>query len=356
MAEPLRRGLSLIEILIVIAVIGLLLALSSPAIQASREAARLTQCKNNLRQFGMAFSAFESQKGQYPSSFTVRVRGPLNGDSDWQFFNYFSEILPYLEAAAVANNYHSDKVFCDPSNLTAIAAPLPVAICPSAPGRDPADASFKPSLVFPKKAREHKIIAPILGKLDAKYSIKYTGAMSDYSVITEVEDGVARLFGYDIPRDDPAGLRGMFPSPFAIPTKDLLSKTTPLLLGPAKVEYSVHLRAADVIDGLSHTVLMTEDAGRPERWEMGAHTARGEPLESAWAAPMTVIDVGGRDIASGKCLMQCDNDGEIYSFHSSGVNFVFADGHVATMSKETEQKVLLAIISPDRGEAKLESH
>jgi len=63
-----RRGFTLVELLVVIAIIGLLVALLLPAIQASREAARKTQCKNNLRQIATAFLSHESAQGILPTS------------------------------------------------------------------------------------------------------------------------------------------------------------------------------------------------------------------------------------------------------------------------------------------------
>ena len=60
------------KLLVVIAVVGILMALLLPAVQAARHAARRTQCKNNLKQLGLAIHNFESSRGHYPSSFGRR--------------------------------------------------------------------------------------------------------------------------------------------------------------------------------------------------------------------------------------------------------------------------------------------
>jgi prepilin-type processing-associated H-X9-DG protein len=117
------------------------------------------------------------------------------------------------------------------------------------------------------------------------------------------------------------------------------------------VELSHHTKASKITDGLSHTMMMTEVAGRPQHWEMGLRTGRHEPLPSAWADPSAALfDIRGIATEGQKCALQCANtsesDGEVYSFHDAGANAVFADGHVTFLSAELDPRLLFAFVTP----------
>ena len=96
-----RRGFTLVELLVVIAIIGVLIALLLPAVQAAREAARRSQCTNNLRQLGLAALNYESAKKELPlgrKKGTVTKPNGTQGDaSQW---GHLARVLPYVEQAS----------------------------------------------------------------------------------------------------------------------------------------------------------------------------------------------------------------------------------------------------------------
>ncbi len=342
------HGFTLIELLLVIAIIGLLVALSIPAIQASREAARRTQCSNNQRQFGVAFTNFEAANQAYPSCFTLRLKGPLASDPELEMFNFMVDLLPFLEENNVNQQYHRDRIYCAPENALAIGSELGVAICPSAPrAENVPTTSLIPSLMVSSGVRDR--LKEMYEKLDAKYSLSFKGAVTDYSIAHQIEDGLARAFGYDVKEGDDAGLPSMFPSPLSQPLGKLAPKLLAIWTKPGVLDFSIRTRASQITDGLSRTLMMAETAGRPHYYRRGQRYPEGEPLQSAWADPYIAFRLGGlgEGDANNRCVVQCDNS-ELYSFHPPGVDILFADGHVETLSADADPRVVLAMITPNQ--------
>src|SRR5687767_15656460 len=106
-----RFGFTLIELLVVIAIIAILIALLLPAVQQAREAARRTQCKNNLKQLGLALHNYLDVHGRFPIG--QQFRGTWDGTNDsagaagngGTGFAWGSYVLPFIDQAPLYNQF-----------------------------------------------------------------------------------------------------------------------------------------------------------------------------------------------------------------------------------------------------------
>src|SRR6478672_125855 len=100
MMDNKRNGFTLVELLVVISIIGVLVGLLMPAVQSAREAARRSQCQNNLKQLGLALLNHESQQKRFPAG-TVRPKVDDGDPTGMASFGWSSHLLPYLEQKPV---------------------------------------------------------------------------------------------------------------------------------------------------------------------------------------------------------------------------------------------------------------
>lgn len=127
---------TLIELLVVIAIIGVLMALLLPAVQASREAARRTECENHLKQLGLALHNYDTQYRLLPFGWMCDTREPRGsrcpGDQAWSYmWSGWPMLLPFLEELNVFNSLNFSHESTDSRNTTGIEKGLALFACPS---------------------------------------------------------------------------------------------------------------------------------------------------------------------------------------------------------------------------------
>ena len=134
------NGLTLVELLVVLAVIGVLVALLLPAVQSAREAARRTRCVNNLKQLGVAVHNFESARGRLPTGADSKPYPPQGSNFPQNFFRWstFAHLAPFFEEAAAHESldlnvplYLNTSAQIAATNQAGVALVLPALLCPS---------------------------------------------------------------------------------------------------------------------------------------------------------------------------------------------------------------------------------
>lgn len=134
MSQPTRRprGFTFSEILVVIAIIGILVALLLPAVQAAREAARRMNCQKNLEQLIIAVHNYEMLHQVYPPG-TLNATGPIHSLPQGYHHNWMIQLLPYLEQKN--SHAHIDQLVgvYHPNNMPVRRLNIQIFNCPSAP-------------------------------------------------------------------------------------------------------------------------------------------------------------------------------------------------------------------------------
>jgi len=380
-----RRAFTLVELLVVIAIIGILVAILIPAVQQAREAARLTQCRNNLRQIGLALHNYESGFRLFPPSFVRQEDGnpapppvpfgDLRYRSHWTGFHM---LLPFLEAGNVYDMYDFDDTWLsslrDPTDRASWIpnrTVIPMLICPSVSRLGTGIGTTPDLAVDPVVLAELQDDEPYVGDGTATPHWM-SGAPTDYSFshgadIIRALPGTAELC--------PEGLLHYW------------SEWPRASRGP--FGYSSECRMRDITDGTSNTFLMGEKAGSLLTYRGWNSTFPNLKFEYPWAmaavayfGPTGVEDLAGsfwvagplavtRDIRLPDCphdmvdgdpfpmnpfprdVSASSSDRPFYSFqsaHAGGAFFLFADGAVRFVNETIDQDLYEALSTIEGGE------
>ncbi len=131
-----RAAFTLLELIMVVSIIAVLIALLLPAIQSAREAARRTQCNNNLMQLGLALGNYASAHHVFPPG-VIDDKGPILNLPKGYHHNWLVQILPFFEQNNVYRRFNFQYGVYHPSNMTAGTAVIATLMCPSDARRAP---------------------------------------------------------------------------------------------------------------------------------------------------------------------------------------------------------------------------
>jgi prepilin-type N-terminal cleavage/methylation domain-containing protein/prepilin-type processing-associated H-X9-DG protein len=308
-----RRGFTLVELLVVLAILAVLIGLLLPAVQKVREAAARLQCASNLKNLGLASHNYHSDHGTFPPG-AVGPIGPL-------FPRYLqlkhhglgTYLLPYLEQQALAGQYRWDVSWFDPPNQPAVNTQLKIWQCPS--------------------ARPNRITNGSLPTVTPPNEVLYNGtaACGDYAGMSQVYAELARRGLIDPPGgplNDSGNYEGVFPA-------------------------NGTRRLQDICDGTSTTILMAECAGRPQLWQGRKPVPNVWLTGGPWASRNLLWGRGATPDGTafhGPCAINCTNDREVYSFHTGGANVMFADGSVHFLKAGLSIRVFARLATRAGGE------
>ncbi|NQT12782.1 MAG: DUF1559 domain-containing protein [Planctomycetes bacterium] len=314
-----RSAFTLVELLVVIAIIGILIALLLPAVQAAREAARRSQCSNNLKQIGLAFHNYHDTYRTFPMPYTLNMVAMDFNANAWG-----TRLLPYLEQQPLYDQFDLTCPFFSPmptltatytyDNQTPSQEHVGAFNCPSTPGGPRINDFLEPTFSIPWKA-----------------------ASSDYCSAN--------------------GIMGAWNSAYYRPIvgRDL-SPREGVLAQPDECT-----SIAEIRDGTSNTLMVIERAGANDLYREGMMVEKGGPgtgtAGGGWADLVngkfwfagSLYDGTG---TSGPCLINCTNeDGRgAYSFHPGGIQILLGDGSVRFAAETMSTITFVRVVARADGE------
>jgi len=311
--QPARRsaGFTLVELLVVIAIVGVLVGLLLPAVQAARESGRATQCRNNLRQIGVALHHYHDHKQRFPAGWEGVVKGhdPVAAVDDQPGWGWATRLLPQIEQSALYDRIDFTKPLYDPSSPAThadVRAAIVQAFLCASDVRGPTDSGGAFAIGADDGQEETTVGGVLYHEVDGgPFATLCTVGKSNY----------IGVFGTAEVDEAPAAGDGVF-------------------FRNSRVGFR------DIADGTSKTLMAGERHAR-----LGGSTWAGVV---AGAKAQRVRNVGVADHAPNHPEHHFD---DFTSMHPSGVHFLFGDASVQRLSDGIDEAVYHALCTRRGGES-----
>jgi prepilin-type N-terminal cleavage/methylation domain-containing protein len=312
-----RRGFTLIELLVVIAIIAVLIALLLPAVQQAREAARRTQCKNNLKQIGLAMHNYHDQYNLLPPGYIAKIPG-VQASNERGLWSWGAFILPNIDQAPLYNQLRVGNMLLDQQltlNLAALQTPLPAFRCASDIG--PGLNNFDDNVGAPGAANKYN------AHVTSDGTNRIPIATSNYVMVAGTSDSTT-------PPVDPT-IYGP-------------------CIGVGFQNSKINFR--DIPDGTSNVLMVGERAWRYSNLTVGAANALGFSAQTCDPSASYNVKSGGLaalgigyDGINATINTYHDRRG-FSSVHVGGAHFLMADGAVRFISQNIDYQKLAVTIAP----------